>query len=106
MTPSLSTRLRIDFSEDSCNRAAVSEPLPAAAGQLLQLLQLPGNCYSCHDCRPYRCRAYGAAARSASRRAEPEACPGQWSASGEVMRPPVTVGDDITSQTRYVRYQR
>ena len=80
--------------------------LPAAAGQLLQLLQLLGNCYSCHDCRPYRCRAYEAAVRSASRKADPKACPGQWSAFGEVMRPSVTVDNDIMSQTRHIRYQR
>ena len=78
--------------------------LPVAAEQLLQLLQLPGNCYSCHDCRPYRCRAYGAAVRSASRRADPKACPSQWSAFEEVIRPLVTVDDDIMSQTRHVRY--
>ena len=38
--------------------------------------------------------------------ADPEACPSQWSAFGEVIRPPVTVDDDVMNQTRHVRYQR
>ena len=39
----------------------------------------------------------GHALGSASRRANPKACPNQWSAFGEVIRPLVTVDNDIIS---------